>query len=179
MLMLLLIGYIFALSIGIYTLIHIIRNHKDYATLLIAFMNFFAIFITVVIYSSLFVLSIITFYSEDVNLILWKLSLITGFITLGFTLIIYSFLVEYKKIPVFPLLIYMILLGLLIGNLLSPDSIKIIIDPSKTSPHLIFNSSTINFIYHPITTLLVAVFQLSILLYLYIICFKIYVKQAI
>ncbi|MFX1325087.1 MAG: hypothetical protein ACFE8N_09020, partial [Promethearchaeota archaeon] len=69
-----------------------------------AILNSLAIFDAIIIYSSLYIISITIFYSETINILLWKACLIAGFSSLILISLIYTFLKEYKKIPDFPFL---------------------------------------------------------------------------
>ncbi|MHA1293720.1 MAG: hypothetical protein ACTSQJ_13760 [Promethearchaeota archaeon] len=173
---LLISGYIFILCISMYTIIHIFRFREKYGTNLNAFLNISIILVTGVIYSSLFVFSIIFFFSESINLILWKLSLISGFLSLGITLIIHNFILEYKKIQVFPFITFLVLLGFLIGLLYSPYSIEIVVEFSNSSFHYIDNSSEINFTYSFLVRIIISLLQILILIYFYYISFKVYIN---
>ncbi|MFX0001797.1 MAG: hypothetical protein ACFE88_16925, partial [Candidatus Hermodarchaeota archaeon] len=119
----LIIGYIFTLSVSIYTLIFIFKHHNKFGIKFNAILAFSAIFNAVFVYSILFLFSIIIFFSESINIFIWKLSLIFGFIGLLITSLIYTFLKEFKMVPYFPFLIFIILFGLLIGSFFSPGSV--------------------------------------------------------
>jgi len=153
----LIIGYTCILLVTIYILIHLVRYHHNYGIKTIAALNFLTIFDTVIIYSTLYLLSIIFFFSEVVNLILWKLSIIFGFVSLILTSITYSFLVKKKKISYFPLVYFNALFGLLIGSLFSSNSIQ-------------FNiaSSYITYKFNLTIGIIIVLFQVSAIIYCFI-----------
>ncbi len=95
-LILLVIGYVFVLIVAIYTLIYILRYKQTFGIKLTAGLNFLTIFNAVILYSTLFIFSIIIFFSENTNIILWKLSLISGFISLMLTALVYGLLSKSK-----------------------------------------------------------------------------------
>ncbi|MFW9820937.1 MAG: hypothetical protein ACFFE5_15120, partial [Candidatus Thorarchaeota archaeon] len=84
---------------SIFTLIDIFKNHDKYGTKITAILNFFAIFNSGLLYSSLYMLSVFIMFSETINTLLWKICLISGFISLFITSLIYTFLKEFKRIP--------------------------------------------------------------------------------
>lgn len=173
----LIVGYIFSLCISLFTLIHIFRNRNKYGSILNAILNFFTIFNACIIYSTLYVFSIIFYFSEIVNITLWKLSIISGFVSVIITAILYSFLKEYKKIPNIPFLAFSILFGLLVAALFSPQAIQLVVNKtSKSAPYLITDTSNINFYFDLSTGLIVAIFQLSILIYYFYISIFIHTK---
>jgi len=172
----LLVGYLFILSLSIYTLVHIIEYHKKFGIKLIVLLNFLTLF-NALLYSTLFICSTTLFFSENINLFFWKLSLISGFINLILTSVIYVFLKEFKKIPYVPFLYFIVLLGFLIGSLFSPDSIQIHVDFLYSPSFFIPDISEINFAFHKLTGLLTIIFQCSVLLY-YVFLFIIIFKKA-
>ena len=159
---LLVIGYIFIFCLCIFTLIHLIRFKENYGVKFIAYINFLAVF-SVIIYSSLYFISTTIYFSESLNLILWKLSIASGFSSFLFISLIYTFLKEYKKIPDFPFLYFLTLFGFLIGALIFPDSIQID-----------FNISTINYSFNILTETIIILFLGSILIYFSILTITIY-----
>lgn len=172
----LIIGYFISLFISTITIIHIIRNQEKYGTFITSFLNVSTIVLAGFIYSTFYVFSIIIYYSQLVNITLWKLSLIFGFVSCGIMGLIYAFIKEYKEIPFFPLLIYTILFGLLIGSIFYPDSIQIIYKSSKSPPNFLTDTSDINYIFNNITGLLTAIFLIFILIYYIYIAIILYIK---
>ena len=174
----LVIGYVFVLIVAIYTFIYILRNHQIYGIIkLTAVLNFITIFNAVILYSTLYIFSIIIFFSENTNIILWKLSLISGFISLMLTSLIYAFLKEFKKISYFPFIIFTIFFGFLIGSLFSTNSIQLIIDSSTSPPFFLGDISKITYKFNLTTGLITIIFQSSVVIYFYVVSIKIY-KRA-
>jgi len=171
------IVYFICLIICIFTIVHIFHHHKIFGTVLSSILTILAVFIIGIIYSTLSIFSIIIYQSEYVNLLLWKLSIIMGFVALETVVIVSSFMIEYKKIPFFPVLCYTILLGFLIGSLFFLDSIQIIHKSSTSSPYLITDSSDINFIFSPLTGLITIIFLSLILVNLLYVGIKLYFKS--
>ena len=162
---LLAIGFIFIFCISIFTLIHLIRFKEKFGVRFIAYINFMAVFVANIIYSSLYFISITMYFSESLNLILWKLSIASGILSFIFISLMYTFLKEYKKIPDFPFLYFLTLFGFLIGFLFFPDSLQI--DASHSSPFLQINSSTVNYSFNFITKIIITLFYGSILIYFF------------
>ena len=119
------VGYFIILCIHTFTIVYIIRHSKNYVTILNLILILILVFNTGILYSTLFVFSIIIYQSESVTIMLWKLATVIGFITLGIMVIISSFMIEYKKILIFPFLCFTTLFGFLIGNLFFSDSVFI------------------------------------------------------
>ncbi|MFX1522808.1 MAG: hypothetical protein ACFFCC_04805 [Promethearchaeota archaeon] len=141
-----------------------------------ATLNFLTIFNAVLIYSSLYIISITLFFSEAFNIILWKISILSGFVSLILTSLIYTFLKETKKIPDFPFLIFIGLLGFLISTLFFPNSIQIDISISDIPPFFILDPSQINYLFNDITGLIISLFQVSVLIYYFFLSISIYKK---
>ena len=156
-------GYIFMFCLCIFTLIHLIRFRENYGVKFIAYINFFAVFFAIIIHSSLYFVSNAVYFSESLNLILWKLSIASEFLSFLFISLIYTFFKEYKKIPDFPFLYFLTLFGFLIGSFFIPDSIKIKV-----------NNSTINYSFDTTTKIIIILFQGSILIYFSLLTFIIY-----
>lgn len=176
-LILLVIGYVFILIVAIYTLIYILRHHQIYGIKLTAILNFSTIFNAVILYSTFYIFSIIIFFSENTNIILWKLSLISGFISLMLTSLIYAFLKEFKKISYFPFIIYNIFFGFLIGSLFSTNSIQLIIDSSTSPPFFLGDISKITYKFNITTGLITIMFLCSVAIYFFVVSITIY-KRA-
>lgn len=170
------VGYFFIFCVSVFTLIHIIHYHENYGIKLMAFLNFLTIFNAIIIYSSLYISSITIFFSETINIVLWKLSIFSGSISLLLITLIFTFLKQYKRVPDFLFLILIALFGVLIGSLVLPDSIKMSIDISDSPPFFIIDPSQINYSYNTITGLLITLFQCSNVIYYFIISFLIHKK---
>lgn len=162
----LLVGYFLIICLSLITIGYIIKNRKDYGTELIAFLNVATILNSGIIYSTLFMFSVVFFISKGVNLILWNFSIISGFATLIITSVIYSFFREYRKIQLFPFLTITLLSGLLIGGLIIPDSVEISINGSFPYSFLVPDITLINYNFNLFIGLIIITFQISIALYL-------------
>jgi hypothetical protein len=110
---LLVIGYIFTLMMCLFGVYSISIHFASYGTKLMTFLNLITIIFTGFVYSTFFFFSITLYPSE----LLWKVTIIIGFLSLGNTGLIYAFLLEYKKIPILPFLGYTTFLGLIIYQL--------------------------------------------------------------
>jgi len=141
-----------------------------------AVLNFLNLSNAVIIYSSLFISSITIFYSQEVNIFLWELSLVFGFVGLILTSLIYTFLKESKKIPDFPFIYFILLLGFLIGSFFISDSVNVSIDIISSPPFFIFNQSKITYTYNLGTRLIIVIFIASLLAYYTFISYNIYLK---
>jgi hypothetical protein len=167
-LIILTIGYVLILVAGTYTLVHVYIHHENFGLKFTAILNFLTIFNSVMIYSTLFMLSVSFFFSETVNINLWKLSLIFGFISLMLTSLSYAFLKEFKKIPYFPFLYFTILFGLLIGSFFSPNSVQVYINILNSPPFLITDIAEINYTFDIMTGLIISIFQISLVVYYFL-----------
>ena len=165
----LIIGYIIILCLSVITIIHIIRYRKKYGTELIAFLLAASVLTGGIIFSTLFVFSVTFFISYEINVLFWKLSLVSGVISLIISSFVYSFYNEYKKIKPFPFLYYTLLLGMLIGALLTPDSIELILDIPPPPSFSVIDPALINFRFNFITGAIIILLQsLITIYYLYI-----------
>ncbi|MFX0003183.1 MAG: hypothetical protein ACFE9C_03730 [Candidatus Hodarchaeota archaeon] len=174
LLIIIIIGFVFTLFYSIYTLIFICRYHNKYGIRSTAILNFLAIFNATLVYSTIYMLSVIILFSENINILLWKLSLIAGFVSLIITSLIYTFLKEYKRIPYFPFLLFTTLFGLMLGSLISQNSIQISINSFNTPPFLVNDISIINYTFNILTGLIITVFQISFVSYYFFLCYVIY-----
>jgi len=161
----LLIGYIFILCLSSITISYIIQNRNRYGTKLIGLFNTFTVFNSGIIYSTLFIFSVVFFLSEDINLVLWKFSIISSFISLIITSLIYSFFKEYRRLQILPFLPYTLLFGLLIGVLIIPDSIIIVINDVTPLPFLIPEISLINYKFNLLAGIIIIVYIITITSY--------------
>ena len=161
----LIIGYIVILCLSVITIVHIIRHRKKYGTELIAFLLAVTVLTGGIIFSTLFVFSVTFFISYEINVLFWKLSLVSGVISLIISSFVYSFFNEYKKIKPFPFLYYALLLGMLIGALISPDSIELILTISPPSSFSVIDPSLINFRFNFITGAIIILMQSLITIY--------------
>ncbi len=158
----LIVGYILILILSSYTVIHIFRHRNEYSTILIASLNITNTLIAGLLYSTLFIFSVVIFISYDINILLWKISLVTGFITLLFTSIIYSFFNQYKKIKPFPFIYFTLLFGLLVGALATPDSMTLIFNGPLPPMFSVMDPSNIYFEFNIATSIVFILFELFI-----------------
>ncbi len=165
----LIIGYFFIFSLGLVITIHIIRNRKNYGTPLMGLLTAATVFCLGVIHATFYIVSVVFFISEQINILFWKFSILAWFISLIITSLLFSFFREYKKIKPFPFLFYTLFLGLLIGALLTPDSITLNLSTSIPSSIIFIDPSLINYYFNVTTGAIMIVFQLlNISYYLYI-----------
>ena len=173
----LIFGYFLILSLSFITVIYIIKNRKRYGTELIAYLNVGTVFNYGFIFSSCYLFSVVFFISNAINLILWKIFVVSGFGSLIITSFIYSFFKEYRKIQIIPMLMISILIGLLIGTLFLPNSILIFINFPSSLPFSMIDVSTINYHFNFLTGAIIIIFQISITIYLVYISIYINLKS--
>jgi len=162
----LIIGYFIIAGFTCYTIFHIIKNRKDFGTDLIAYLNSATILSGNLIYSTFFIFSIIFHFSEDINITLWKISIIFGLISLIITTFIYSFFREYRKIQIIPFTFIILLFGLNIGALLRENSVQLnalLLDPI---PFINPDISLINFQFDLFTGSIIIITEISLIFYL-------------
>ena len=159
-------GYIFILYISLHTIIHILKNTEDYGTKLISYLNAAAVLIGGIIYSSLFLFSVVFYFSDSINLLFWKFSIFSYIIFLIIYSIIYAFFKDYEKFRPLPNIFFALLFGFLIGDLHREDSILFISMSSTPLEFVITDISLINFRFDFYTEILVALILLSIIIYL-------------
>ena len=165
----LIIGYFLIFILSTYTIIQIFKHRNKYGTELIAYLNIANTFIAGILYSTFFIFSVVIFISYDVNILLWKISLVTGFITLLITSIIYSFFNEYKKIKPFPFIYFTLLFGLLVGALATPDSITLTLNGPLPPMFSIMDPTNMYFEFSFVTSIVFILFELFITInFLYI-----------
>jgi len=165
----LIIGYFLIFILSTYTIIQIFKHRNKYGTELIAYLNIANTFIAGILYSTFFIFSVVIFISYDVNILLWKISLVTGFITLLITSIIYSFFNEYKKIKPFPFIYFTLLFGLLVGALATPDSITLTLNSPLPPMFSIMDPTNMFFEFSFATSIVFILFELFITInFLYI-----------
>jgi len=161
----LIVGYFLILILSTYTIIQIFQHRNKYGTSLIAFLNIANTFIAGILYSTFFIFSVVIFISYDVNILMWKISLVIGFITLLITSIIYSFFNEYKKIKPFPFIYFTLLFGLLIGTLTTPDSITLTLNGPPPPMFSIMDPTNMYFVFNLATSIIFILFELFITIY--------------
>lgn len=170
------IGYFFIFCVAIFTLIHIVRYHENYGIKLMAILNFLTIFNIIVIYSSLYISSITIFFSETLNIILWKFSIFSGLVSLLLNTLIFTFLRHYKVLPDFIFLYFLTLFGMLIGILFFSNSISLNINITHSPPFFIQDPSQINYNYDFSAGILITIFQSSNVIYYFTLSILIHKK---
>jgi hypothetical protein len=169
------IGYILLLCIGAYTLIYIYNHQTNYGMKILTSLSFITIFSSILLYSTFFMVSIIIYISESANLFLWKLSIIFGCIILILSSLIYTFLKEFKNIPYFPFIIFIVLFGFLIGTFFADDSIQL---STTITPGSIIDPTNINYIFNILPGMILIIFQFSFVIYSSLLSFMIYKKAG-
>jgi len=164
-LIIMVVCYISIVTTSVITIIYLIKHNKDYGMKIKVLLFVAHIFTTGIIYPTFFLCSLKFYFSNSINILLWKITNVLIFIMLGLSLIIYVFLKEIRKLHIIPLIVYSILLGLLIGTLTSTSSVQIVINPSITAPVIISDLSTINFLYDLLTKTIVLLFFAFIVVY--------------
>ncbi|MHA1669018.1 MAG: hypothetical protein ACTSV5_00415 [Promethearchaeota archaeon] len=159
-------GYFIIAGFTCYVVFQIIKNRKSYGTDLIAFLNSAKIFNENLIYSTFFILSIIFHFSEEINITLWKLSIIFGLISLIITTLIYSFFREYHKIQILPFILLILLFGLIIGTLFREKSIQLNTTLLEPIPFIISDISLVNFQFDLFTGIIIIITIISLISYL-------------
>lgn len=142
-----------------------------------AILNFLTIFNIIIIYSSLYIISITFFFSETLNVILWKFSILSGLVSLLLNTIIFTFLRHYKELPDFPFLYLIALFGIVSGILFFSNSISVDINASGSPPYFIIDTSQINYNYEIVTGILITIFQCSNTIYYFILSNLIHKKS--
>ena len=161
-----LIGYLLILSFSFYTIIHIIKYRIKYGTNLIAYLNATSILTGGIVYSTFYVFSTFFYFSEGINTVLWKHSLIAYITFLIISTFIYSFFKDYGKLHVLPNIYFTLLFGLLIGDLFRANSIIFKSKSSIPLEFIISDISLVNYEFSPYTQVLVVLLLLSIIVYL-------------
>jgi len=159
-------GYFLVAVFTCYSVFIIIRNRKNCGTDLIAFLNSATIFIGNLIYSTFFILSTIFHFSEEINIVLWKISIIFGLISLIITTIIYSFFIEYQKVQILPFTFLVLLFGLTIGSLFRENSVQLNTTLSDPIPFIVPDISLVNFQFDLFTGTLIIIADISLIFYL-------------
>ncbi len=117
---------IISTTISIMGIIYGLTHREIYGSKISVYLNnllflFFGIF-----FFTFFILSSNKYFSKEIALILWNMSLIIWLISVALLNAAHSFAIEHKKIITLSTFLYSLLGGICIVLLLSPDSIKII-----------------------------------------------------
>lgn len=171
------IGYFLMLGLTIMTILKIIKKHKLFGTKIIVILSLATVFNTGLIFSSCFLFSVVIYTSNAINLLLWKLTLISESSSLILTSVIYSFFKEYKKIQILPALMIIVLFGLQLGALLSPESIIINVYAPPSFPFSIIDLSTIDYNFNFLTAIIIIIMQISFIIYFLYISISVYLNS--
>lgn len=174
LLWLLIVGYIFSMCISVITLIYIVRHHKDYGMMKNLILHIITIIMIGIFYSSFYVISIVISFTNIVNLLLWKISVILGFLSCMIILLNYSFIVNNNKIKSLPVLYLTMLFGILIGTIFCLDSIQIIHTSSNSPNYLVSDTLDINYIFSSDAIFIIIFFLISIITFFLYITLLIY-----
>ncbi|MFW9770814.1 MAG: hypothetical protein ACFFEO_01405 [Candidatus Thorarchaeota archaeon] len=159
------IGYFITLCLTFITMLNIIKKHKLFGTKTIAYLSLVTVLNSGFIFSTCYLFSVVLYISNTINLILWKISLISGSISLILFSIIYSFFKEYRKIQILPALMITVLFGLQIGALLLPASIIINVSSPPSYPFSIIDVSAINYYFDFLTSAIIIIMQICFAVY--------------
>ena len=157
------IGYFLILSLCLITTFHIIKNRKDYGTPFMGILIAAVAFSLGFMHATLYTLSVVFFFSIQINIILWKFSILAWFAALIVTSLLLSSFRDYKKIKSYPFFFYTLFLGLLIGILLIPDSITVNLSIPLPSSIIFINPSLLNYYFNPITGTVIILFQIIVI----------------
>lgn len=170
----LIIGYIFVLALSSITLLYILINYKRFGTKLMAALIFIIIINSTFFYSTFYLYSLIIYFDPASNSLLWRLSVISGFLSLVLVALLYSFIFEYKQVPILPFLFFITLFGIIIGLTHWEDSAKYYIFIEAKENELITDIDQVTIICSIQFAIIITVLQLAILVYMFITAFRIY-----
>ncbi|MBN1214750.1 MAG: hypothetical protein JXA99_04835 [Candidatus Lokiarchaeota archaeon] len=132
------IGLLLSIGFSIIVIFYLILKKKKYGTPFISILLISIVFIIGILYQIIIYFSLNSHLSEITNKILFKFVIVIESSIALLSVIVYSFLKQYGKLPIFSLLFLIFIFSLIIGTLISEDSINmyIIID---SSIHYSFN----------------------------------------
>ncbi|MFX1234163.1 MAG: hypothetical protein ACFFBY_06330 [Promethearchaeota archaeon] len=159
------IGYFITLCLTFITMLNIIKKHKLFGTKTIAYLSLVTVLNSGFIFSTCYLFSVVLYISNTINLILWKISLISESISLILSSIIYSFFKEYRKFQILPALMITVLFGLQIGALLLPASIIINVSSPPSYLFSIIDVSAINYYFDFLTSAIIIIMQICFAVY--------------
>ncbi|MFX0136911.1 MAG: hypothetical protein ACFFDN_24955 [Candidatus Hodarchaeota archaeon] len=151
------IGLVFALIVMIYSIMRISLYSQKYIPTRLKVVNILLILFMGILYSIIFVLSTTIYFSQAINVMLMKISILMSLISFGLIAIGYNFLRQFKSILILPLLWVTVIIGLLIGSFFSSDSVNISLSENLT----------LHYSFSTITKLIVLFFQVSIVIYFF------------
>ncbi len=173
----LIVGYIIELVFTFYVIINRGLKRKYEGSAINFILSSIALLGTAFIYTTLYLLSYLYYFSDSINIILWKLTILIGILCLINVALFYSFSYEYGRIPAIPFIIYIIFLGFTISILLDTNSISIS-KASEISPNTIITDTLkVTFIHSPISAFIFVSFYTLFLIYLLYTAFTIHSKS--
>lgn len=156
-------GYFFIVSLSLIVTTHVIRNRQKYGTPFMGLLIAAVAFLIGCVHATLYTLSIVLFISEQINIFLWKLSILVWFVILVITSGLFSSFREYKKVKSFPFLFYTLFFGSLIGVLLIPDSITLTLAISHPSSITFIDPFIIKYSYNFVAGVITILFQVLVI----------------
>jgi hypothetical protein len=172
------IGYFLVLSLSIITTSHVIRNRKKYGTPFMGLLIAAIAFLLGCVHATFYIFSIVFFISEQVNILIWKFSILVWCNTLIVTSLLFSSFREYKKLKSFPFLLYTVFLGLLVGAFLSVDSITLTLSIPFPPSIIVIDPSLIRYDYNFVTSIILVFFQLLAIFHFLYIALLIYTRTS-
>ncbi len=139
----LLIGLCISIIFSLGLIYQVYKNKRNFPTTSLFILTIMIAILLGILYSSLYVLSITFFFSQSINLFLWKLANIIHFIFLGNGLLIIKFS-QKNEIPTPTIIFLTILIGFLIGTLHISNSISFSFSSSGINYQYSFFSQLIN-----------------------------------
>lgn len=122
----LIIGNLISAVISVLVIIHILFNTERYGPKLYSIFLIIIILFLGIIYPLLFSLTSHVFYEEKITLLLWRVAIIIGVISLAVLSSLYNFILEYKKLNYTASLIICLLGGIVIAFTFEESTIEII-----------------------------------------------------
>ncbi len=119
------IGFLTCICVSITTIIHLSINHKKYGIKTISILNIIILLFIGILFQVHYYASIEIYYSDIINRIIFKYTIITECISLLLYTIAFSFLRRYGKIPMVKFLFFTFIYSLVVGNLISDSSIYV------------------------------------------------------
>lgn len=120
--------------------------------------NLFSFVLGRVIYPSFFIFSLIIVFPANINVDLFKISLVFGFMDVGLLMVSVSSNKSKSRLDLVIYIFYLFLLGLLIGTLLQPNSINLLLNSTQEVPYIIFNLSIINYGFNTFSQIVIVLF---------------------
>lgn len=119
---LLIITSIFISTIGI---IYVYKNRENFGNLLNVILNFLIYLLLGVFFLSTFYLSIQSFLSEGVSIVLWHISIVLWIFSINVLSLIHRFIIKLEEKVIFSFFIFSLITGIIIGFLFLPNSFEI------------------------------------------------------